>query len=96
MPTSANALPLLFCFWTFLFAPHRIDAQPPRLSISSTSNESFVLSWPAAAPGFVLESSGELPGRWLAVTDPPTTANSEFRLVRPINGKSQFFRLATA
>jgi hypothetical protein len=96
MPNRANVLPLLLCFWTFLFAPHPLDAQPPSLSISSTNNESIFLSWPAAATGYFLESIGELPGQWLRVTNPTTTASGEFRLVRPVTGKSQFFRLAAA
>lgn len=96
MPGRAKVLPLLLCLWTFLFAPHPLAAQPPRLSISSAGDQSFLLSWPAAATGYVLESIGELPGPWLPITDSPATANGEFRLVRPLTGKSQFFRLATA
>lgn len=77
--------------------PRHGDAQTPSLSISSASNQSFVLSWPAAATNYVLESVGELPGEsWLAVTDQPASAIGEFRLVKSVSGKAQFFRLALA
>ena len=69
----------------------------PKLSISTVNNQSFVLSWPAAATGYVLESVGALTGEsWLPVTGLPTSANGEIRIVRNVSGRTQFFRLALA
>ena len=94
---NAICFPLLLCLWCLLCVPREVDAQTPRLSISSANNQSFVLSWPAAAIGYVLESVGELPGEtWLAVTEQPASANGELRLVRNVSGKAQFFRLSLA
>lgn len=91
----ASCLPLLFWLWSFLWVPCLADAQVPRLSISSTNDNWFILSWPAASTGYVVESAGLLSGEsWVAVTEEPTNANGELRLIRNVTGKAQFFRLA--
>ena len=52
----------------------RADAQTPKLSIASVGNGSFVLSWPATASSYGLESAAKLEGRIACgdVIDPNT------------------------
>src|SRR5512144_2832859 len=95
MMKNATCLPLALCLWSCLSLPPHVDAQAPKLSISSTNNQSFVLSWPAATTGYVLESVGELSGgSWLPISEQPTNANGEIRVVKNVSAKTQFFRLA--
>jgi hypothetical protein len=45
----------------------------------------------------VLESVEELTGEsWFVVSEQPTSANGEIRVVKNVSGKAQFFRLALA
>src|SRR5678816_3776098 len=97
MMKNANCLRLALCLWSYLCMPRHVDAQAPTLSISLGNNQSFVLSWPAAATGYALETAGELTGEsWLAVTEQPTSANGEVRVAKNVSGKTQFFRLVRA
>ncbi len=84
-------------FFYFALA-HQTHAQVPKLSIVSAGNESFILSWPATAAGYVLESAQKLDAftAWRAVANSSTLANAEFRLVITIKDSAQFFRLGLA
>ena len=55
----------------------------------------MILSWPANATGFTLQSTQDLtvPAGWLDVTNPPTALGGQFTVTNPISGAAQFFRL---
>lgn len=56
----------------------------------------FVLSWPASASNYVLESSSCLTAGWTAVTASPETNDQTLRVTVPLAGPQQFFRLKTS
>ena len=59
------------------------------------SIKAMILSWPANATGFTLESATNLtpPLTWLDVTNPPTVLGGLFTVTNPIFGAAEFFRL---
>ena len=61
-------------------------------------NDSFqlVLSWPAGATGFVLQSAPGLtsPGNWQPVTNPVVTAGDQKTVTLDFPNSAGFFRLA--
>lgn len=67
--------------------------QPVLSAVVQGSN--LVLSWPAAATGFNLESTTSLtpPVVWTPVTVPPVTVNGQKTVTIPIGGGNRLFRL---
>ncbi|PYJ03765.1 MAG: hypothetical protein DME25_11325, partial [Verrucomicrobia bacterium] len=60
------------------------------------SSNSLVLSWPAAASSFVLESASRLtpPTTWTTVTNPPPQlVGDQKRVIVGLTNSSRFFRL---
>ena len=64
------------------------------LLLRSSGNE-MILSWPANATGFTLQSTLNLtpPSTWLDVTNPPTVLGGLFTVTNTASGGAQFFRL---
>jgi glucuronoarabinoxylan endo-1,4-beta-xylanase len=70
------------------------DQTAPTLSLSHESGH-VVLSWPATAGGFQLESSaGTSPFDWNPVSPPPKVVNDIFLVTNTVSGESAFYRLA--
>jgi hypothetical protein len=70
---------------------------PPNLTASVFPiNNDLLLSWPAIAIGYVLQSTTNLvpPMHWEAVAKGPQTNNDRIILVLPKSGGEQYFRLA--
>jgi hypothetical protein len=67
---------------------------PPVLS-AYLSQGQLVISWPAAAAGFQLESTQtpELPDSWTIVATTPTLQDGAFQVSLAPNGTSRFFQL---
>ncbi len=67
---------------------------PPQLVITS-SGGSVVLTWPANASGFILESaaSPDAEAVWNSVSPPPVVVNGHYTETIPIAGTAQFYRL---
>ncbi|MBI4657781.1 MAG: PPC domain-containing protein [Verrucomicrobia bacterium] len=58
------------------------------------SGQNIILSWPANAQGFSLESSGSLTaGSWTPVTLSPVLSGDSFSVKIPISGEPKFYRL---
>ena len=67
--------------------------QAPPLKILLSGN-GIVLSWPAAATGFNLETTVQLsPASWLPVANPPIGSGNEFTLTLPVQSGARFYRL---
>lgn len=65
------------------------DAPAKPVAITATrSGDSLVISWPADATGFTLESASSLGGAWTAVSG--VSGNSA---TLPVSAAQQFFRL---
>ncbi|MDB6068165.1 MAG: C-terminal target protein [Pedosphaera sp.] len=62
---------------------------------ASRSGQSVLLSWPVSAPGFILETTGNLqPGSaWTTVTNVPVQQNGLQKVSVNASNASQFFRL---
>ncbi|MBI5387747.1 MAG: hypothetical protein HZA90_24055 [Verrucomicrobia bacterium] len=65
----------------------------PRIGVEASGGDNFVLSWPAAATGFTLETAPSVLGPWTNSTVTPQPAGNQ--LVVPIDPRTspQFFRL---
>ena len=60
----------------------------------SVAYGSLVLSWPASASGFVLQSSPATgQPHWTAVTAPPVAKGSQITVTLPLSSKERLFRL---
>jgi hypothetical protein len=71
------------------------SSSPVSLAARPSGNE-LILSWPATATGFTLQSTPNLtpPVTWLDVTNsPPAVLGGQFTVTNPISGDAQFFRL---
>ena len=70
------------------------QALPPKLSIA-LSGTNIVLSWPASATGWLLQTSPAvgLPGSWSNITTTPFLLNSQYLLTNVVNTPAQFYRL---
>jgi hypothetical protein len=64
----------------------------PLLSITK-SPEGLVLSWPASATNFVLESSSDVSTNWTGITIPLITNGQSINAALPVTEQQQFFRL---
>jgi len=59
------------------------------------STNSMILSWPANAIWFTLQSTPNLtpPVTWLDVTNPPTVLGGQFTVTNTASAGARFFRL---
>lgn len=73
---------------------YRWTNQPPRLSISRT-NDTVVISWPAAGTGYALETTTRLdaPSDWGTAAPSPVTANGLTSVTMPLSEPMRFHRL---
>jgi hypothetical protein len=91
--------------WLFSTNPNLIDEYTqeeldqllvnpaPELAIVR-SGDTVVISWPAAATGFVLESAGTLsPPGWTPVADPPVVSGDQNSLTVNLASGTRFYRL---
>ena len=67
-------------------------AQAQQLSISQQGTN-ILLSWPASATNYVLESCCYMTNDWSLVLGTPATDNQTISVILPISGQQQFFRL---
>jgi murein DD-endopeptidase MepM/ murein hydrolase activator NlpD len=66
---------------------------PPLLGFSLHGNK-IVLTWPAEAAGFGLESSTSLPGAvWSPVSPAPVIVSGKYTVTNTISGAANFYRL---
>jgi hypothetical protein len=66
----------------------------PRLRIFSTLTNATVVAWPAAATGYTLQASSNLPAtNWLNVTNRVDSANSENQVIVSPAHDERYFRL---
>jgi uncharacterized repeat protein (TIGR03803 family) len=67
---------------------------PPQLTIN-LSGTNVILTWPANATGFSLQSTPNLasPAVWTSVSPPPAVVNGQNTVTNPISGIQQFYRL---
>jgi Immunoglobulin I-set domain/Viral BACON domain/Immunoglobulin domain len=71
-----------------------IDVVMPPSLCASNFESSFLVTWPIAPGGFVLETSGNLmPDSWTAVAGSPTNSDDQNFQWVPMTGTNQFFRL---
>jgi hypothetical protein len=73
---------------------YRWTNAPPGLSVFRT-NAAVIVSWPASADGFLLETASDLapPATWNPVTNPVLSASGQLSVVLPAIGPGQFHRL---
>ena len=74
----------------------RIDYLGARPSLLATkAANTITFSWPADAPGYVLEKTTNLssPNQWNAVSNNVTQQNGRNTVSVPLGGGSEFFRL---
>ena len=78
------------------------DSRFYRLALNSAptlqaqvSGSSFVLSWPASAQNFSLQTTTNLtdPNSWMTVTDTPAIMNLQCLITNQISGAARFYRL---
>jgi len=62
---------------------------------AQVSGNNFVLSWPASAIGYYLETTSDLADRnsWTVLTDDPTIVNLQNTVTNSISGGARFYRL---
>jgi uncharacterized repeat protein (TIGR03803 family) len=70
-------------------------ASPPQLTLTR-SEASVILTWPADAAGFALQSAGNLspPAVWTNVSQGPVVVNGQNAVTNSITGSEQFYRLS--
>lgn len=66
---------------------------PPSLAIHTVGNDLVMLTWPADAAGFVLQTNSVLPGVWGDSTHGVTTVGSQNVVTNLIGGDANFYRL---
>ncbi len=88
----AVALPTAYVIGRLDITP-LVVAGGPTLSVSA-GNGNVTISWPAAATGFVLESTDDpLSGDWASVNATPATNSTSITVTVPANASQQFYRL---
>ncbi len=78
-------------YHTFAFA-NQLVAQPVRLRITQVSPTQVRIAWPAAAAGYVLQSSSAVAGGYTNVAVTPGLEGDEQVVYQPISG-TRFYRL---
>jgi alpha-tubulin suppressor-like RCC1 family protein/pimeloyl-ACP methyl ester carboxylesterase len=63
---------------------------------AQVSGKNFILSWPASASGYVLETTTNLAATnsWVAVTNTPALLNQQSVVTNQISGAARFYRLS--
>ena len=91
--TAGGKLSYFFAHWNALGQTGYV----PTLEFTSSSNN-LVLSWPSAAEGFVIETTGQLSPTttWTPVTSTPQVAGDQSILTIPLSNRSGFYRLIGA
>jgi len=70
---------------------------PAAMQISVTPTNSFLLSWPADAVGYVLQESPSLkPANWTTVTNMAQLVSTNIQVTVPLSGGARFLRLQAA
>jgi hypothetical protein len=89
--TTASDLPITFVNGAVAITAQAVSS--PVLTASSTDG-SIVLSWPASATGFNLESNPD-PGstNWSSVASTLVTNATTITTTNPVSGSQMFFRL---
>jgi alpha-L-arabinofuranosidase len=79
---------------TQVLGPNQLlSAASPALS-TSASGGSLTLSWPVASAGYtVLTTTNLAAGNWVAAEVTPQIVGSQWQVVLPITGNTQFYRL---
>jgi hypothetical protein len=81
----------------YLAGPNTLPTDPPPLSIEHVGTD-IVLSWPAYAAGFDLQTCAELGTNagWNALPGSPTPAfsNNNYQVTLPLTNQTAFYRLA--
>jgi hypothetical protein len=73
----------------------RLSTPPPALlSIRRDNGTNVVVSWPAAATGFTLESKGDLnSAAWNTVFPYPVISGTNYVATNEVTGQARFYRL---
>jgi hypothetical protein len=72
-----------------------VSQPPPPLLLGTLRGSNFVLSWPASANGFTLQTRASVgPTSWVNVPGTPLTNSATVSLAQPTSFGAQFFRLA--
>jgi len=86
---------LAFSVWGTLLQTVPFSVPPPRLPLNiATAGGQVQLSWPTNPPGYVLESSADLPSPgWSVVTNTPAVSGPDFTVNVDLASGQKFFRL---
>ncbi len=84
--------------WLLCWTAWRCQGQPvtpPTLQIERSSPQQVVLSWPAAASGFVLEETSDLGGiiPWDLVTASPVQQGASLTVTQDMMQSTRYYRL---
>ena len=79
---------------TVAIVPTVLVATPVTLNARAVANE-LLLTWPATATGFTLESTLDLTPSptWSDVTNPPVVLGAEWTVTNAFSGAGKFYRL---
>jgi len=66
--------------------------EPPRAQIRRVGRV-VEIKWPSSVEGFALESAADFSGAWWPIDDEPIEDDGFKRVVLPITGSRQWFRL---
>jgi hypothetical protein len=89
VPATAGSKP-------YLLAATLIPAAPPaevRLTATRAAQGQLLLSWPATAADYKLESTTNLSGQWTAVSGTPQTSGDQLTLTVSTTETASFYRL---
>jgi hypothetical protein len=78
-----------------VFSLALVSASRPQLNIIS-SGANAIITWPANATGFTLQSATNLvsPAVWNIVSPGPVVVNGQNTITNAIHGSQQFYRLS--
>jgi hypothetical protein len=65
----------------------------PALTIERANPDSMIVSWPASATGFTLQTTTNLPSSWTSIVTGIGTVGTNFTFTNPISAERAFFRL---
>lgn len=70
-----------------------VESTRPKIHVER-SGQNIVISWPANAQGFSIESSGSLtPGSWTPAMLTPVLSSDSYSVKIPISTEPKFYRL---